>query len=141
MGFLNTRFGAYARKMAKLSERKVMQKAYTPSVLAQMADLNTQQLDEGLFADNTDTPDYSPFTIEIKKALGQEWQFMTFYDTGETRNSIRYLVRGGKLVVTMNDQFNLMDEYSENIIGLTPNSIEDVKDEIIEEIQSQMLPD
>lgn len=141
MGFLSTRFGAYAKKMAKLTEKKVMQTAYTPSVLAQMADLNNQQLDEGLYADGRDTPDYSPFTIEIKRAKGQEWRFMTFYDTGETRNSIRYLVRNGKLVVTMNDRFNLMDEYSQNIIGLTANSIADVKDEIIEEIQSQMLPE
>lgn len=140
MGILDTALGEYVKRVARLTENKVKAVAYDDSVLRQMADLNNQQLTDGVYSDGSDTPDYSPYTIELKKIEGKIWQHMTFEDTGETRQSIRYVYRGGKLQVLINDRFNLLSEYSENIIGLTTNSISDVQEEILENIQEQFLP-
>lgn len=140
MGLKDTPFYKYIERVSKLTHTQIMSKAYSENVLAQMADLNLEQLDRGVYSDNQDTPDYSPYTIEIKKAQGKIWQHMTFDDTGETRRSIRYVYRGGKLQVLINDRFNLLRNYSENIIGLTQTSIADVQDEIRENIQEQIRP-
>lgn len=137
-----TAFGIYVESVSKLTKEKVMKKAFSNSVLEQMKELNNNQLDDGLYSDNQPTPDYSPYTIQLKKRLGKIWQHMTFEDTGKTRDSIKYTYSGGRLKVEMNDYHDLTlnPEYSPNIIGLTPNSIEDVQSEILENIQEVFTP-
>lgn len=138
MGFLNTKLGALAKNISKSKEKDYEKEAFNQSVLNQMADLNNEQLDEGVYADGTDTPDYAPYTIEIKKAQGKIWQHMNFKDTGETRESITYIFSNGKLTIRMNDMFNLLQNYSVEIIGLTSESIDFLKPEIIENIQEKI---
>lgn len=139
MGFMNTVLGSYLKKVTRLTEQSVKQNAYSQSVLDQMADLNNEQLDDGLYADGKDTPDYSPFTVQLKKAKGQQSEFMNFKDTGQTRESIEYLYNGN-LRAVMNDRFDLLTDYSRSILGLTQQSISDVQEEIKENIREQFKP-
>jgi len=139
MSFSNTSFGILVRENARMTKDKVLKIAFDKSVLNQMADLNVEQLNEGIYADGSDTPDYAPFTIELKKAKGQTWEYMTFKDTGQFHSSIMYGYGKG-LQVFANDRYNLLEIYSPFILGLTGNSIEDIKDEVIENIQGIFLP-
>lgn len=140
MPFLNTRLGVYLNRVRKETVNSIMRHAYNERVLAQMEDLNTKQLDDGLYSDGKDTPDYSPYTRGIKRAEGKIFQYMTFEDTGETRKSIKYTYTGGKLKVSIEDYHNLLTTYSQNIIGLTMDSISNIQDEIIENIQEKFKP-
>lgn len=131
-------------KFKKLSVQSIEESAYNDRVLAQMADLNTEtQLQEkGVFADGSDTPEYSPITVELKKLKNQRYDHMTFKDTGETLSSVRYIYNSGKLYVNWNDIHNLQSIYGnekKRIIGLTGESINEIKDEIIENIQEKIL--
>lgn len=132
---LKTPFGDFIRHLNKLTEDKLWQIAITNSVTAQMHDLNLQQLDKGYYSDGSDTPDYSMFTEQLKKAEGKIYQHMNFDDTGFTRSSIKYVRTKDGVKITIKDRYKLLQNYSENIIGLTNGSIEFLKDEIIENIQ------
>ena len=139
MGFLATRLGQFAKSISALSVEDIEREAYNDGVLATMADLNTEyQLDElGVFADGTDTPDYSPYTIDIKKAQNKLYSHMNFDDTGETRSSITYIY-DGNLRVEFNDRFELQSKYG-NVFGLTSQSIEEIQPEITENIRDFIL--
>ena len=139
MGFLATRLGQFAKSISALSVEDVEREAYNDGVLATMADLNTEyQLDElGVFANGTDTPDYSPYTIDIKKAQNKLYSHMNFDDTGETRSSITYIY-DGNLRVEFNDRFELQSKYG-NVFGLTSQSIEQIQPEITENIRDFIL--
>jgi hypothetical protein len=130
-------------KFKKLSVQSIEESAYNDRVLAQMADLNTEtQLQEkGVFADGSDTPEYSPMTIEFKKIKSQRYDHMTFKDSGDTLSSVNYIYNSGKLYATWNDEHNLQETHGtkqKRIIGLTNESINEIKDEIIENIQEEI---
>ena len=139
MGFTDTALGAFLKRVSSLNEDTVKRNAYTDSVLDQMVDLNLQQLDDGLYSDGTDTPDYSPSTSQIKRSQNKQSEYMNFDDTGKTRDSIEYRF-DGRLTAYMDDEHNLLNEYSKNILGLTPQSISDVQEEIKENIIEQFKP-
>src|SRR5690554_1258052 len=119
MGLMNTRLGKFVNAMANATVLDIEKEAYNDGVLATMADLNTevQLMEQGVFADGTDTPDYSPFTIEIKQGKGQPYDHMTFRDTGETHSSIEYSFNG-EIVANWDDRFELQENYGD-LVGLT----------------------
>jgi len=139
MGFTDTALGEFLKRVSSLNEDIVKRNAYTDSVLDQMVDLNLQQLDDGLYSDGTDTPDYAPSTSQIKRSQNKQSEYMNFDDTGKTRDSIEYRF-DGRLTAYMDDEHNLLNEYSKNILGLTPQSISDVQEEIKENIIEQFKP-
>lgn len=138
-GFLGTRLGIFVKAMAETKPSALKKEAYNDSVLDQMTDLNVEyQLDElGVFADGTDVPDYSPFTVQMKRAEGKRFDHMNFDDTGETRKSITYTYNG-KLSVNYTDRFGLVAKYGQ-VFGLTMESIDEIQPEIIENIQDAIL--
>lgn len=141
MSFLNTRLGEYVNRTRRLTEVGVKNYAYSKRVLDEMKKLNLKQLDEGFYSDESHTPDYSPTTQFIKRSQGRDnWLIMNFEDTGQTRNSIEYDFKSGKLIVRIVDRYNLLEEYSQNIIGLTPLSIEHIQNEILKNIQEKFKP-
>lgn len=137
---MGTRLGKFVNAMASAKVLDIEKEAYNESVLAGMADLNTevQLMEQGVFADGTDTPDYSPFTIEIKQAKGQPYDHMTFRDTGETHSSIEYSFNNGELVANWEDKYELQENYGE-IVGLTSQSIKEIQPEITENIRDFIL--
>ena len=140
MGLMSTRLGKFVDAMASATVLDIEKEAYNESVLAQMADLNTevQLMEQGVFADGTDTPDYSPFTIEIKQAKRQPYDHMTFRDTGETHSSIEYSFNNGELVANWEDEYELEENYND-FVGLTQESMDELKPEIAENIRDYIL--
>ena len=139
MGFLSGRLGVFAQSIADLQVDEIEVQAYNDSVLDQMADLNTEyQLDElGVFSDGTETGEYSPYTVQIKRSENKLYSHMNFDDTGETRSSITYIY-DGNLRVEFNDRFNLQSKYGD-VFGLTSQSIEIIQPEIMENIRDFIL--
>ena len=139
MGFLSGRLGVFAQSIADLQVDEIEVQAYNDSVLDQMAELNTEyQLDVlGVFADGTETGEYSPYTVEMKQAENKLYSHMNFDDTGETRSSITYIY-DGELRVEFNDRFKLQSKYG-NVFGLTSESIEIKQPEITENIRNFIL--
>lgn len=139
MGVLNTLLGSFAKEISSLKVIDFEVAAYNDSVLTQMVDLNIDtQLDElGVFSDGSKTPDYSPYTIEMKKSEGKLYSHMNFDDTGETRESIDYIF-DGELKVQYEDRFDLVGERGE-VFGLTDDSIDYLKPEITENLQDFIL--
>ena len=141
---IDTLVGSFVRNITSHSVSFFEKKAYNDWVLATMADLNTEsQLQErGVFADGSDTPEYSPMTIEFKKIKSQRYDHMTFRDSGETLWSVKYIYNSGKLYATWNDEYNLQETHgtdTKRIIGLTNESINEIKDEIIENIKEEII--
>lgn len=139
-GILDTRLGTFAKAMAKLSVSEIETEGYNRSVLDQMADLNTEsQLDElGVFADGSPTPDYAPFTVQMKIAEGKQYDHMNFKDTGEMHSSVVYIFDGINLRADWLDRYNLADNYGQ-IVGLTPQSIGYIQPEITQNIRDFIL--
>ena len=136
---MDTRLGKFVNAMVNSTVLDIEKEAYNESVLDQMADLNTevQLMEQGVYADGTDTPEYSPFTIEIKQSKGQPYDHMTFRDTGETHSSIEYSFNG-EIVANWEDRFELQENYND-FVGLTPESMDELKPEIAENIRDYIL--
>ena len=134
-GLINTRLGRFLKDVSALSVRDVENEAYNKNVLDQMSDLNTdkQLYNQGVLADGTSTPDYSPVTIAYKRAENKRYDHMTFKDTGEMYNSVNYYFNG-QLKVSWVDRYDLEENYGQ-LIGLTKDSIDFIKPEIAENIQ------
>jgi hypothetical protein len=134
-GLINTRLGKFLKAVSTLSVRDVENEAYNKNVLDQMSDLNTdeQLYNQGVLADGTSTPDYSPVTISYKRAENKRYDHMTFKDTGEMYNSVNYYFNG-QLKVSWVDRYDLEENYGQ-LIGLTKDSIDFIKPEIAENIQ------
>lgn len=139
--FLDTKLGSFVKSMIDAKVSDIKNDAYSQSVLNEMADLNTQSqlLTIGVFADGTDTPDYSPYTKQLKGIANKPFEFMTFKDTGETHKSIEYTYSGGDLEVNFEDRFELEKQYGKPIFGLTKQSISEIQPEIMENIQQSIL--
>lgn len=101
-----------------------------------IVEMNKHQLfEEGRFSDNKDTPDYSPITVVYKIMRGDRYDHMTFKDTGEFYESFHVIVDRSGFEIMANGQVsgdtNLFEVYGENILGLTADSLEKLKELIL----------
>lgn len=135
---MDTVIGTMLRHFKSLNATNLWESAVNDNVTAQMYDLNQDQLDDGLFSDGTDTPEYAPVTRIIKQRQGKKSEFMNFHDTGYTRSTIDFEPNKDGVMVDMVDRYDLLGGYSENIIGLTDESKDYLRDEIIENIQEKI---
>lgn len=128
-----TALGKLIDNAKRLSNPAMLMRVFFDELtLAQMADMNTEQLDSSTYSDGSTTLNYSPYTSSIKKMKGQPSVTMTFKDTGEFHSSIRYELNNGNVVSKFNDKHDLLLNYSDKIIGITPRNSLILKDEIIE---------
>lgn len=90
-----------------------------------MADLNVLQMSRGLRSDGSAiTPDYANSTIQIKKAKGQEWRFVTLHDKGDFYRASYAKVQGNRVEMGSTDSktAKLEKKYSKargSIFGLS----------------------
>lgn len=137
---MKTILGDVIRKAQKVTADKLWLKAMDDEMMRKMKILNVHdQLDKkGVYADGTPTPDYAPITVQIKRSEGAIWQHMNFNDTGETRASIKYSPIKGGIKITLNDRYDLLNTYSEEIIGLTQENKEALHEDIIKNVQKEI---
>jgi hypothetical protein len=91
-----------------------------------MADLNREQLNDGIKSDGTPiTPAYKPRTIEIKKRKGQPYNKVTLLDKGPFQAGIKASKKMGvfELESTDSKEEDLKEKYSEEIEGLTEENL------------------
>jgi len=83
---------------------------------------------------------YSPVTVEIKQGKGQPTDRVTLRDTGDFHNSFFLDIDKEKFEIYASDwkTRTLTDLYGEDIFGLTPDNIKDLKEYILlPELQKQ----
>lgn len=118
----------------------------TDEVSEEIEDLNTGQLDHGIDSEGQEiTPFYTPFTVRLKKAKGQEADFVTLEDTGAFRRSFTTEVFRDRFEINATDskRQELVDKYTKEIFGLTEESQEALreiyKDYLEEKIRDYLL--
>lgn len=140
-------FPAIKKKVENLKkfnqEKELNQILTSPSLKAQIIDLNQKQLyEEGKQADGTGTGEYAYNTIHIYKPLaiadGRDGRsdHVTFKDTGATYRSMEVEAAPDGIIITADDPygvFEFMD--APQALGLTSES----KSEILPEIRSELV--
>lgn len=90
---------------------------------------------------------YSPVTIGIKQEKGQRVDHITLKDTGVFYRSFNVLVHNNFFEIQADGQkadVNLLDEWGENILGLTEQNTDILREKIIQvlpEIVEQIIAD
>lgn len=90
-------------------------------------DLNIEQLEEGERSDGTSLPNYSPTSVAV---YGKQPGPMTLRDTGAFHKSIKLKANANEADLYATDQKTeyLKDTYGEEIIGLSEESLEELKE-------------
>lgn len=110
-------------------------KGYGP----QLIDYNLAQLQAGKRADDSDIePEYSPFTVSMKKALGMPYDRVTLYQEGDFYGGFFAEFDGWPIVIDSKDVKTpkLDEKYGPNLFGLTDESTRQFVAEIKEPIQN-----
>lgn len=134
----------WVEKLAKSNvQRDIGNVIKTDFVSDQIIYLNTeaQLFQLGINSENVKLSDiggsYSPVTVTIKQAKGQPTNRVTLRDTGEFYGTFRVFVYPngdfGIMANPMKDDTNLFEEWSEEIVGLTPENLAKIL-EVIEEV-------
>lgn len=83
-----------------------------------------QMFEKGIDGDGRSLGKYSIYSLSIKQAKGQRTDHITLRDTKEFHNSISLKISSDKIETIApgaeKDDTNLLDEYGEAIIKLTP---------------------
>ena len=131
-----------AMNFKRLDVHKITRQSLDSTQLQQdIISLNTedQLYDKGVFADGSPTGKYAANTIEGtkyylgKKQKGQPYNHITFKDTGELYESIRFNNKAKEFELvgnTVKDGVDLEDRYGNPLIGLTDDSLGEVSDYI-----------
>lgn len=115
------------------------------SVADNIADLNAQQMYAGKRADGSDiTPEYSDYTIELKKEKGQVADRVTLKDTGAFYAGINVRVEGSNVVIDSFDDKteDIIDKYASkksNIFGLNSQFHSDLNSEFLQPAFSKLV--
>ena len=117
------------------------------SLMTLIVSLNTQDqlFEKGIRADGTPiTPEYTPFTISIKREKGQPTDRVTLKDTGEFYDSfVAYVDSSADIIINSNPlkvdenglETNLLFKYGEKVEGLTQQNLDIITQKLIVPIQ------
>lgn len=88
---------------------------------------NAQLYEQGIDSKGKDLGEYTPFTIEQKKISGLPYDRITLFQTGDFYTSF-YVKPGAEgftiIANPVKEDSNLFDDFGEDIIGLTEESLE-----------------
>lgn len=133
--------GDKIKSIASKTVESIVVRVFDPLILLQMAKLNYQNqlFQKGISEDGTFLPEYSPLTKKIKASKGAKYSNMTLHDTGAFYNSIVYKIDGDDILVKADDEHNLVGRYGDGILGLTDESKNVLKPEILERLKKAIL--
>lgn len=144
-------FSAIKKKVKNLEkfnqEKELDRILSTPSMKAQIIDLNQQQLyDEGIQADGTSTGKYAPITVSYYKPLAEaegrdgRTDHVTLKDTGHLYDSMQVEAVGEGIQITADDENGVFEKMKvEQALGLTSESKAEIIPEIREDLISTIL--
>ena len=101
-------------------------------------DLNIEQMMAGQDSDGGRiTPEYTPFTIEIKKSKGQPYDRVTLRDEGSFQQKMFMKADKFPVMFDSNDPKtdDLTEKYGNSIFGLTKQHLGDFKQDISEDVK------
>lgn len=103
-----------------------------------MVELNRDQLEDGMRSDGSQLPPYSPATVEIKNAKGQQTQPMNLRDTGSWQGRLHVKKYDKYMEIISDDpkEGKLIERFGENIEGLTDENIDKVRDRAFDDIEA-----
>jgi len=142
MPFSATRIYKYAQKVKQLNEQTLFRVVFNNEVIKEeIIYLNTEKqlFDKGQDARGIPLDeiggDYSPYTVELKRLKGQPTDRVTLKDTGAFYNSFTVTVRPFLILIsadTQKDDNDLAQDWGQDILGLSNESIERLKPLVIE---------
>ena len=136
----------FARKIAQLRTAKksmtrfIGQSALNNSHIIEDAITEDQLYDQGIDGLGRSLGSYAPFTVQFKRTiasrLGRDTRIdhITLRDTGDFHKSIKVkLQRDGLKIESQpqKDDTNLIDEYGEAILFLTPENLDDFRNNFL----------
>lgn len=121
------------RRFEKIPVDKIVGYALLPE-MSEIERLNRKQM-EAFGIDSTGSsiePEYKRTTVRIKKAKGQESDFVTLKDSGDFHGSIRAKLFKNKVRITSSDGKApmLFQKYGESVLGLAPFNIKFIAQKI-----------
>lgn len=99
--------------------------------------LNTidQLFNDGIDSLGDSLGEYSPFTVELKKAKGQPTNRITLKDTGDFYKTFKVEVKDDSFFINANpikDDSNLFDDFGSEIVGLTEENQKKISKTILD---------
>ncbi len=99
--------------------------------------LNTidQLFNDGIDSLGDSLGEYSPFTVELKKAKGQPTDRITLKDTGDFYKTFKVEVKDDSFFINANpikDDNNLFDDFGSEIVGLTEDNQKKISKTILD---------
>ena len=99
--------------------------------------LNTidQLFNEGIDSLGDSLGEYSPFTVELKKAKGQPTNRITLKDTGDFYKTFKVEVKDDSFFINANpikEDNNLFDDFGSEIVGLTEDNQKKISKTILD---------
>lgn len=99
--------------------------------------LNTidQLFNDGIDSLGDSLGEYSPFTVELKKAKGQPTNRITLKDTGDFYKTFKVEVKDDSFFINANpikDDNNLFDDFGSEIVGLTEDNQKKISKTILD---------
>lgn len=125
-----------ANSIKKMSMEKIALQSFQEHKEEAM-DLNTesQLFDQGVDSKGRDLGEYTPFTVQIKRAKGQKTDFITLKDEGDFYEG--FFVKANKFPVVFDSRDSkkkkLVERFGKDIFGLTQQSVNELNEEYIKE--------
>lgn len=101
----------------------------TKEYKAEIIDMNTAQLEKGKEATGLSiTPDYTPFTVRIKRSKGQPTDRVTLRDTGDFYKDFNIIFKPTHFLIFSDDEKEekLERKYGKEIFGLADENLQDL---------------
>ena len=136
-----------AKKVTK-ERKKIFEVIFNEAVKDEIIRLNTdvQLFEQGLDARGVSLEsiggEYAPFTVLMKKEQGLPFTRVTLYDTGEFYASFEVVVNDEGFSIkadTAKEGSDLRDRWGDRILGLSNESIKEIKPLFIEELKKAYL--
>ena len=121
--------------LKKSMPRLVDETAKDPEIDSYITELNLDQMYSGIDSDGYPIePEYKPYTIKQKIKLGQPIDRVTLYSKGNFYRGHENIYSGNGITLTSSDSKTkeLTEKYSAERFGLTPKSLELVREVFFE---------
>lgn len=130
----NTKLYALAQRVSTMDEGLIFEIVFNDErIKNEIIRLNTEEqlFERGIDSRGISLGEYSPTTIELKKKKGQRYDHITLKDTEDFYKSFRVSVNRVVIEIIADpfkDDTNLFDDFGEDIVGLTDESKEKLKE-------------
>jgi hypothetical protein len=147
--FSKTELGAVIKDVKKLNMEQIFRRVMEQKTMQEFVFeiIRIEQLFErGIDSQGRSLGEYSPYSIEIKRSKGQRYDHITLKDTGAFYESFTMYIYKNYFEIdadpikkdTNGEETNLFDEYGIDILGITQENMEKVRQRIKDEYNREI---